>query len=77
MKLKSVRLSPNIIPTNYHLELKPDLENFTFSGMETIHLSILQKTRIITLHAKEIEIDTVDVLVGAEKVFGKISYNKK
>ncbi|MBI2631192.1 M1 family metallopeptidase [Candidatus Nomurabacteria bacterium] len=77
MKKKSVRLSKNIVPIEYDIQLKPDLENFTFSGIETITLDILQKTKIITLHSKEIEIDTVDILIGKEKVFGKISYDKK
>lgn len=69
----SVRLSKNIIPISYHIELKPDLENFTFSGIETITLNILQKTRTITLHSKEIEIITADI----NKSFSKISYDKK
>lgn len=68
-----VRLSKNVIPKLYKLELKPDLENFTFSGRETIYLSILQKTRIITLHAKEIEVDTAHM----SDMWGKISYRVK
>ena len=83
MKKKSVRLSKNVIPLKYEIELKPDLENFTFSGKETISVSILparrslgadgQKTRTITLHSKEIEIDTVNI--GDN--FAKIKYDKK
>ena len=37
---KNVRLSKYIVPSEYKIELKPDLENFTFSGIETINLSI-------------------------------------
>ena len=70
---KSVRLSKNIAPQKYDIELKPDLENFTFSGIETITLSVLKKTNKITLHSKEIEIGTV----RAGEVFGDISYSKK
>ena len=73
MKKSSVRLSKNIIPLEYDIRLHPDLENFTFEGIETIHLSILQKTRIVTLHSKELEIETVKI----GDVFAKISYNKK
>ncbi|MCC7160235.1 M1 family metallopeptidase [Candidatus Nomurabacteria bacterium] len=73
MKNKAVRLSKNIIPLEYEIELKPDLDNFTFSGIETITISVLKKTKIITLHSKEIEIDTVDI----NKIFAKISYDKK
>ena len=81
MKKKSVRLSRNIVPTEYKIELKPDLENFTFSGRETISLKILKDAKKITLHSKEIEIDTVDIVptkVGIPKQFGaKIKYDKK
>ena len=73
MKKSSVRLSKNIIRLEYDIRLHPDLENFTFEGIETIHLSILQKTRIVTLYSKELEIETVKI----GDVFAKISYNKK
>ncbi len=70
---KSVRLTKNVVPISYHIELKPDLENFTFSGIEHIALSILKPTKTITLHSKEVEIITADI----EKSFAKINYNKK
>src|SRR4026209_2452912 len=70
---RDVRLPKNVVPTHYDIELKPDLDNFTFSGIETITLSVLKKTKKITLHSKEIEIDTVDI----NKMFAKISYDKK
>ena len=73
----NVRLSKNVVPIKYEIELKPDLENFTFEGVETITLSLLQNTKKITLHAKDIEIDTVSILIGKEKIFGEISYNEK
>lgn len=68
-----VRLSINVIPKVYEIELKPDLENFTFEGIETITLDIKESTKTLTLHSKEIEIVTADV----GKVFAKISYNNK
>lgn len=73
MKQKNVRLSKNVIPKEYKIRLRPDLENFTFEGIETITISLLKKTKEITLHSREIEIGTV----RAGEVFGKISYNKK
>ena len=74
---KSVRLSKNIIPTEYDIQLKPDLENFTFEGIETITLDILKPTKTLTLHSKEIEIETAEALLPQGKVFAKISYNEK
>jgi len=73
MKKKGVRLSKYIIPIRYNIELKPDLENFTFSGVETITISLLKPTRTLTLHSKEIEIITAKV--GDR--FAQISYNTK
>jgi len=71
---KSVRLSKNVIPVKYDIQLQPDLENFTFEGIETITLSILQKTKILTLHSRELEIETAKI----ENIFAqKITYDEK
>lgn len=70
---KNVRLSKNIIPITYDIQLKPDLNNFTFSGIETITLSIKKSTKILTLHSKEIQIDTTHM----SDMWGKISYDEK
>ncbi len=77
MKNKNIRLSKEVIPLEYDIQLRPDLENFTFRGLETITISLSKDTKTITLHSKEIEIDTASVLIGKEKVFAKISYNTK
>ena len=74
---KNVRLSKYIVPSEYKIELKPDLENFTFSGIETINLSILKSTKNITLHSKEVDVETVHVVLNGEKTFAKVSYDKK
>jgi puromycin-sensitive aminopeptidase len=73
MKIKNVRLSKNVVPTEYELQLRPDLENFTFEGVETISLEILKPTKTLTLHSKELEIMTASI----SGVFGKISYDVK
>ena len=73
MKIKNVRLSKNVVPTEYELQLRPDLENFTFEGVETISLEILKPTKTLTLHSKELEILTASI----SGVFGKISYDVK
>lgn len=77
MKNKNVRLSKNIVPIEYDIQLQPDLDNFTFEGIETITLSILKPTKTLTLHCKEIEVETAEVGLPQENVFAKISYNKK
>ena len=42
---KGFRLSKNIVPIEYDIELRPDLDNFTFYGVETITLSVLKATK--------------------------------
>jgi puromycin-sensitive aminopeptidase len=75
MKNSEVRLSKYVVPIEYDLKLRPDLENFTFEGLEVIDLSILKRTDFLTLHSKELEIETAEVAIGDEKVFAHISYN--
>lgn len=58
---KSIRLIKDIYPTCYDLTLKPDLEAFVFSGKEIIEIVVLKSTKKITLHSKDIDIETVKV----------------
>ena len=74
---KSVRLPDHIVPLLYKLTIKPDLESFTFSGKETIDIQINTQTKKITLHSKDIHIQTASVTVGKNIIHAKISYNKK
>lgn len=76
--MKNVRLSKYIIPLAYRIQLRPDLENFTFEGIETIDLKIKKPTRVITLHSREIKIDTADIIVGKKKIFSNnIAYSRR
>ncbi len=58
---KSVRLPSHISPISYNLSIKPDLESFTFSGDETIKIKIDKEINKITLHSKDIEVESVKV----------------
>ncbi|XP_061390811.1 LOW QUALITY PROTEIN: aminopeptidase N-like [Musca vetustissima] len=54
------RLPTAIKPDNYHLKIithLDDPENFTFNGEVTIELDILEDTKNITFHAKNLTID--------------------
>lgn len=76
--VKSVRLPSYIVPIGYDITLKPDLKNFTFGGAETIIFTSLKKTKEITLHSKDIDIETVSLARNSEKFFAeKIIYNQK
>ena len=50
-----------IHPIRYILEFSPNLEDFTFSGNETIELNISKSFNEITLHSSEIDIIDVDL----------------
>jgi len=80
-KYNNVRLPKTAVPLEYDLQLKPDLHNFTFEGVETINLKILKKTKVLTLHSKELEIVTAEArpnaLGLASAQFAQISYNEK
>jgi puromycin-sensitive aminopeptidase len=56
--MKNVRLPAHIKPERYQLFIKPDLKGFTFEGEETIFLELGKPTSEITLHAKELDVDS-------------------
>lgn len=84
---KNVRLPIHVKPERYKIMLKPDLEQFTFEGEETIYLNLEKETKQITLHAVELEIESVEWVHRQKEVWvrfadsarraGKISYDKK
>ena len=75
-KNKSVRLANHISPSVYNLTIKPDLESFTFSGKENIKIKIDKDIKEITLHSKDLDIETVKYKNGKNEQFAiKITYN--
>lgn len=77
LKEPTVRLSKDVLPVEYDIKLHPDLENFTFGGEETISLLLLKPTKTLTLHSKDIDVETAHVNLNNQKVFAKHSYNTK
>lgn len=73
-KKSKVRLSKDVVPIKYDIKLHPDLENFTFGGTEVININLLKDTKEITLHSKEIDIETARLDKDFTK---KITYNDK
>lgn len=70
---KSVRLSVHITPTHYKLHLHPDIPSSTFSGNEIIKIKISKEVKSITLHAKDLDIETAQIkskqkVVGSKRV---------
>ena len=50
-------------PKTYDIRLKPCLETLKCSGSSTIHLSILQETSFLKLHANELDIKSVSAIL--------------
>lgn len=75
---KSVRLPVHVKPERYKIMLKPDLNEFTFSGEETISLVLEKSTDQITLHSIELEIDSAEFLHKNKEIYaGKITYDTR
>lgn len=76
--MKHVRLPNHIRPQRYELFIKPNLEDFTFEGEETIELAIDKPSTEIVLHAKELKISIVEYkAVSSKQTAHKISYDQK
>lgn len=75
---KRVRLTTDVVPKRYEIRLKPDLEAFVFEGEETIELILKRPTKSLTLHSKELDIESAQVIgKGAPMLARKISYDEK
>lgn len=59
MAADRVVLPSQLVPSHYALELSPDLESCTFSCREEIHVEVREATNEVTLHAKEIVVESV------------------
>lgn len=55
------RLPRHVVPTRYDLRLEPDLTTATFSGEETVTLTITQPTAEILLNAADLDIRTASL----------------
>ncbi|MFA7310175.1 MAG: M1 family metallopeptidase [Candidatus Paceibacterota bacterium] len=73
---KSVRLTTHVVPTRYDIHLIPDLKSFTFKGEETIELKLKKPAKAITLHAKDLNIASAEIL-GKVANKARISFNDK
>ena len=63
--LDPYRLPRHVVPIRYDLRLEPDLPGATFSGQETITLTIHQPTAAIVLNAIELDIVSAQIEGGS------------
>ena len=64
-KTNPYRLSPAVEPFHYDIELQPNLADFTFSGKETVSISILEPTSKVVLHSLDLKVTTAALLFPA------------
>ncbi len=63
-------LPSSVVPTNYEVQLWPDLVNLTFDGVVSIEINICEPVSEITLHSADLEIRTADVeVLSSAKLF--------
>lgn len=53
------RLPSNVVPVHYDLEIKPNLEKFTFEGKVAVNLEIKDTTQKIILHSLDLAITKI------------------
>jgi puromycin-sensitive aminopeptidase len=75
--VQEYRLPKTVTPSRYELRLAPDFATFTFSGEETVSVTVNESTREIVLNALELEIDSASVERGAERFSGEVSLDAK
>ncbi len=71
--LHAQRLPSTVVPDHYTLTLTPDLKAATFTGTESIDVSIKQPVKAITLNAVEIAFQSVAITEGSDHQAATIS----
>ncbi|MBI2019080.1 M1 family metallopeptidase [Candidatus Daviesbacteria bacterium] len=70
---KSVRLPAHIKPERYEIILRPNLQDFTFTGEETIFFTTDKSIKEITLHSVDLEIESMGAKIKYDKASETVS----
>ena len=55
------RLPPEVVPLHYDIAVDPDAAHLTFSGRETVTVSVLRPTRTIVMNAADLTVSKVQL----------------
>ena len=75
-RARAQRLSRGVVPTHYALTLTPDLKAATFSGSESIDITLAQPSAAITLNAAEIAFQSVTISAAGIQQTATVSLDK-
>src|SRR2546427_10085092 len=73
------RLPNTVRPEKYTIELRPDLNRFTFQGEESVAIRILRPAKTSVLRASQLEVATADLRLqgGRRMPAAKIAHVKR
>jgi aminopeptidase N len=74
--LQAQRLPTSVTPQHYSLTLEPDLKTATFSGRETIDVTLAQPSNGITLNAAQITFQKVTITAHGKTQTATVTENK-
>jgi aminopeptidase N/puromycin-sensitive aminopeptidase len=74
---KAERLPQTVRPEHYTLTLTPDLKAATFSGVETIDVSLAEPTSAITLNSAEIAFQSVTITANGKQQTATVTSDKE
>src|ERR1043166_3985477 len=55
------KLPKDVVPTDYAIRVVPDIDKLTFSGAETVKLSVRNRVRQVVVNALELKIEAASV----------------
>ena len=70
------RLPKTVIPEHYTLLLTPDLKAATFTGVETIEVTLAEPTSAITLNSAEIAFQSVTITAGGQQQTASVTEDR-
>src|SRR5262245_5603575 len=70
------QLPKTVVPSHYALNIKPNLQTFTFDGSEVIDIEVRKPTNSIVLNAFEMKISSA-ALVGSKGQIASIAFDEK